>query len=160
MKELFESNSEKRGMKYNEENIGIKRDWESKYQSIVNNSEDDKTVSGLSNGVKLSPAACDILIKGITEENFQQCLQLKASVPDSQFVDTVEYSLAEAWLYYNDMRPFAIYLGSNIIGFVSMYIGEENYQIINFLIDDMYRGAGIGTKAAKICIDYLSKNYD
>ena len=63
MKELFESNSEKRGMKYNEENIGIKRDWESKYQSIVNNSEDDKTVSGLSNGVKLSPAACDILIK-------------------------------------------------------------------------------------------------
>lgn len=159
MKELFESNSEKRGMKYNEENIGIKRDWESKYQSIVNNSEDDKTVSELSNGVKLSPAACDILIKGITEENFQQCLQLKASVPDSQFVDTVEYSLAEAWLYYKDMKPFAIYLGSNIIGFVSMYIGEENYQIINFLIDDMYRGAGIGTKAARICIDYLSKKY-
>ena len=60
MKELFESNSEKRGMKYNEENIGIKRYWESKYQSMVNNSEDDKTVSELSNGVKLSPTACDI----------------------------------------------------------------------------------------------------
>ena len=120
---------------------------------------DDETLSDLSNGVKLSSAACDISIKEITEENFQQCLQLKASVPESQFVDTAEYSLAEAWLYYKDMRPFAIYLGSNIIGFVSMYIGEENYQIINFLIDDMYRGVGIGTKAAKICIDYLSKNY-
>lgn len=120
---------------------------------------DDEMVSKLSNGVKISPDACDVSIKEITEENFQQCLQLNASVPDSQFVDTVEYSLAEAWLYYKDMRPFAIYYGSNIIGFVSIYIGEENYQMINFLIDDMYRGAGMGTKAAKICIDYLSKNY-
>ena len=137
------------------ESTEILRDLNCSEQGI----SDDETLSELSNRVKISPDACDVSIKEITEENFQQCLQLKASVPDSQFVDTVEYSLAEAWLYYNDMRPFAIYLGSNIIGFVSMYIGEENYQIINFLIDDMYRGVGIGTKAAKICIDYLSKNY-
>lgn len=137
------------------ESTEILRDLNCSEQGI----SDDETLSEISNGVKLSPVAYDISIKEITEENFQQCLQLKASVPDSQFVDTVEYSLAEAWLYYKDMKPFAIYLGSNIIGFVSMYIGEENYQIINFLIDDMYRGVGIGTKAAKICIDYLSKNY-
>ena len=137
------------------ESTEILRDLNCSEQGI----SDDETLSELSNRVKISPDACDVSIKEITEENFQQCLQLKASVPDSQFVDTVEYSLAEAWLYYNDMRPFAIYLGSNIIGFVSMYTGEENYQIINFLIDNMFRGAGIGTKAARICIDYLSKSY-
>ncbi len=48
-------------------------------------------------------------LRPITEDNFQQCLNLRAAVPDSGFVDTVTYSLAEAWLYYRDTRPFAIY---------------------------------------------------
>ena len=30
-----------------------------------------------------------------------------------------------------------------MIGFVSMYVGEENYQIINFLIDDAYQKKGM-----------------
>lgn len=48
-------------------------------------------------------------LRAITEDNFQQCLNLHASVQDSSFVDTVTYSLAEAWVYYQDARPFAIY---------------------------------------------------
>ena len=66
-------------------------------------------------------------LRAITEDNFQQCLSLHASVQDSSFVDTVTYSLAEAWVYYQDTRPFAIYNDGTMIGFVSMYVGEENY---------------------------------
>lgn len=85
---------------------------------------------------------------------------MKASVDNENFVDSVTYSLAEAWVFYNDARPFAIYDDNKMIGFVSMYVGEKNYQIINFLIDDVFRRKGLGTKAAKICINYLQKEYN
>ena len=98
-------------------------------------------------------------LRAITEDNFQQCLSLHASVQDSSFVDTVTYSLAEAWVYYQDTRPFAIYNDGTMIGFVSMYVGEENYQIINFLIDDAFQRKGLGTKAAKLCIEYLRNEF-
>ena len=98
-------------------------------------------------------------LRAITEDIFQQCLSLHASVQDSSFVDTVAYSLAEAWLYHQDTRPFAIYNGGMMIGFVSMYVGEENYQIINFLIDDAFQRKGLGTEAAKLCIDYLKNEF-
>lgn len=40
-----------------------------------------------------------------------------------------------------------------------MYVGEENYQIINFPIDDVFQGMGLGTAAAKLCIDYLKNGF-
>lgn len=101
-----------------------------------------------------------IELRTITENNFQACLALKASVENENFVDSVAYSLAEAWVYYHDTRPFAICEDDQVIGFVSMYVGEENYQIINFLIDDAFQGKGLGTKAAKACIAYLQSEYN
>ena len=100
-----------------------------------------------------------IELREITEANYQQCLSLCAGVQDSSFVDPVSYSLAEAWVYYQDTRPFAIYSDGVMVGFVSMYVGEENYQIINFLIDATFQGKGLGTKAAKCCMDYLRNTY-
>ncbi len=87
------------------------------------------------------------------------CFNLKASVENESFVDSVTYSLAEAWVFYKDTRPFAIYDDDTMIGFVSMYVGEENYQIINFLIDDAFQKKGLGTKAAKTCIHFLQNEY-
>lgn len=75
------------------------------------------------------------------------------------FVDPVTYSLAEAWVYYQDTRPFAIYSDDTIVGFVSMYVGEDNYQIINFLIDDAFQRKGYGSKAVKLCIEYLQREF-
>lgn len=100
-----------------------------------------------------------IELRTINEDNFEQCLKLKASVENESFVDSVTYSLAEAWVFYKDTRPFAIYDDDKVIGFVSMYVGEENYQIINFLIDDAFQKKGLGTKAAKSCIHYLKNEY-
>ena len=100
-----------------------------------------------------------IQLRTIGEDNYQQCLNLRASVEKESFVDSVAYSLAEAWVFYQDTRPFAIYYDDSMIGFVSMYVGEENYQIVNFLIDDAFQRKGLGTEAAKICISYLQKEY-
>lgn len=101
-----------------------------------------------------------IELRTINEDNFQKCLSLKASVENENFVDSVAYSLAEAWVYYEDTKPFAIYEDDEMIGFVSMYVGEENYQIINFLIDDAFQKKGLGTKAAKACICFLKNEYN
>ena len=101
-----------------------------------------------------------IELRTINEDNYQQCIGLKASVENDNFVDSVTYSLAEAWVYYKDTKPFAIYDNDKMIGFVSMYIGEKNYQIVNFLIDDAFRHQGLGTKAAKACISYLQSEYN
>lgn len=101
-----------------------------------------------------------IELRTINEGNYQQCLNLKTSVENESFVDSVAYSLAEAWVFYNDTKPFAIYDNDKMIGFVSMYVGEKNYQIINFLIDDALQHQGFGTKAAKACICYLQNEYN
>lgn len=101
-----------------------------------------------------------IELRTINEDNYQQCCRLKASVENENFVDSVTYSLAEAWVFYKDTKPFAIYDNNKMIGFVSMYVGEKNYQIVNFLIDDVFQQKGLGTKAAKACISYLQKEYN
>lgn len=100
-----------------------------------------------------------IELRAISEDNFRECLLLRASVENEDFVDPVTYSLAEAWVYYQDTRPFAIYSDDTIVGFVSMYVGEDNYQIINFLIDDAFQRKGYGSKAVKLCIEYLQREF-
>lgn len=101
-----------------------------------------------------------IELRIIDESNYQKCLRLSASVENENFVDSVTYSLAEAWVFYKATKPFAIYNDDDAIGFVSMYVGENNYQIINFLIDDVHQRKGLGTSAAKICISFLQERYN
>ena len=101
-----------------------------------------------------------IRLQTINEANYERCLALKATVANANFVDTVTYSLAEAYVFYHDMKPFAIYEDDTMIGFVSMYVGEKNYQIINFFIDDAVQKQGFGIKAAKVCIHFLQKEYN
>ena len=101
-----------------------------------------------------------IELKVITENTYEECLNLKATVSNPDFVDSVAWSMAEAWVYYNDSRPFTIYADDVMVGYVLMYVGEENYQIINFIIDDRFQKNGYGTEAAKLCIDYLREEYN
>lgn len=56
-----------------------------------------------------------IELRNITEDNFHDCIHLKASVANESFVDPVVYSLAEAWLDYPNTKPFAIYKGDKLI---------------------------------------------
>ena len=46
-----------------------------------------------------------IELRAISEDNFRECLLLRASVENEDFVDPVTYSLAEAWVYYQDTDP-------------------------------------------------------
>lgn len=66
-----------------------------------------------------------IKLQTITEDNDQQCFRLKASVEHESFVDPVVFSLAEAWVFYQDTKPFAIYENDKMVGFASLYVEEK-----------------------------------
>nr|WP_269135810.1 GNAT family N-acetyltransferase [Sporosarcina cyprini] len=76
------------------------------------------------------------------------------------FIDPVAWSLAEAWVFGDDARPFAIYTDNEMVGYVSMLIVENNPQIVNFMIDSRFQKRGYGTAAAKLCIEYLCKEHN
>lgn len=82
----------------------------------------------------------------------------------SDLIQQVEATYLEMWkeisrcdYLFQRTLPFAIYKSNRLIGFVSIYFGEQNHQIINFLIDDAYQNRGYGTAAAKACIDFIQK---
>lgn len=89
-----------------------------------------------------------VTLKTINEKNYEECLNLNVSIENTDFVDSVAWSLAEAWVFYEDSRPIAIYADDVMVGCVLMYIGEDNYQIINFMIDSRFQKRGYGTAAA------------
>ena len=99
-------------------------------------------------------------LKTINEDNYEERLNLHATAIDEGFVDAVAWSLAEAWVLYDGARPFAIYADNVMVGYVLMYIGNNNPQIINFMIGSRFQKRGYGTVAAKLCIEYLCKEYN
>lgn len=96
-------------------------------------------------------------LRMIHEGNYEECMNLRTSVANADFVDSVAWSLAEAWVFYDVSRPFAIYADEVMVGYVLMYIGENNPQIINFMIDSNFQKRGYGSVAARLCVDYLCK---
>lgn len=87
-----------------------------------------------------------IRLESVCEENFNQVIDLKRGTDVADFVDEPIYSLAEALLYKESSECFAICKGDLVVGFVSIYFGEENCQIINFLLDKDFRGRGYGAR--------------
>ena len=98
-------------------------------------------------------------LREINEDNYEECLSLHATNSNVDFVDPVAWSLAEAWVYYEDSRPFAIYADNVMVGYVSMFITDNNPQIINFMIDSRFQKRGFGKAAARLCVEYLCKEF-
>lgn len=99
-------------------------------------------------------------LRKINSDNYEECLNLRTTDTSVEFVDSVEFSLAEAWVFYEESRPFAIYADNVMVGFVSMSIVDNNPQIINFMIDSRFQKRGYGTVAARLCIEYLCKEFN
>ena len=67
-------------------------------------------------------------LRKINSDNYEECLNLRTTTSE-EFVDSVAFSLAEAWVLYDGARPFAIYADNVMVGFVSMYIGDNNPKL-------------------------------
>lgn len=70
-------------------------------------------------------------LREITEDNFEEVINLKVSKNQESFVSSVAYSLAQAWAYKETAFPFAIYENEVPVGFVMLgYYKAKNYDTL------------------------------
>lgn len=99
----------------------------------------------------------ELTLKKVDESNFVECFHLNLGAGQDQFVSHPIRSLAQAYVYYNQCTPFAIYKDTIIVGYVMVIYDydEETYNIWHMMIDEKYQGKGYGSKAVELCIDYI-----
>lgn len=94
-----------------------------------------------------------INFKTITEANFEDVIKLKLD-PGSHCAKNV-YSLAEAWLFKDSAKPFAIYHDDNLVGFVMFDDDpkEREMGIWRMMFDTKYQNQGLGYKTLRKIIE-------
>ncbi|MBO6065641.1 MAG: GNAT family N-acetyltransferase [Lachnospiraceae bacterium] len=97
----------------------------------------------------------------LSEENLGQCLSLKVSKEQAQYISSVEDSLRAAEKEGSIARPFAICADGKTIGFTVLVLDEayedpnDRYWLWKFMIDESFQGKGYGTAALQEVIRYL-----
>lgn len=99
----------------------------------------------------------ELTLKKVDESNFIESFNLNLGYGQDKFVSHPVRSLAQAYIYYNQCTPFAIYKDNTIIGYVMVIYDyeEETYNIWHMMIDEKHQGKGYGSEAVKLCIDYI-----
>ena len=100
-------------------------------------------------------------LREITEDNFDEVIELRVSEDQEGFVSSVVYSLAQAWVYKETAFPFAIYADEVPVGFVMLgyYKSRNQYTLWKFLIDKHYQNRGYGKEALRLAIKYLVETF-
>lgn len=98
-----------------------------------------------------------LTLKRVDESNFIDCFNLKLKEGQEKFVSHPVRSLAQAYVYYNQCTPFAVFKENTIVGYVMVIYDydEENYNIWHMMIDEKYQNKGYGTQAINLCLDYI-----
>lgn len=88
----------------------------------------------------------------VNKENFDAVLQVRLAEADERKVASVEYSLAQAWLYREEghLLPYAVKSGQKVVGFVLLSIQEDkSYFVWRLLIDSHYQNRGYGKEVIR-----------
>ena len=103
----------------------------------------------------------DIELIKLTEENLQQCFELKVASDQTRYIASNSDSWNAARENENVARPFAIYCDGEMAGF-TMFAFDEDYEdpddrywLWRFMIDEKLQGKGCGTAALKVIIQYF-----
>ncbi|WP_342756250.1 GNAT family N-acetyltransferase [Kineothrix sedimenti] len=111
-----------------------------------------------------------VSLKEINENNFRIVVGMKVNEEQSKYVASNVYSLAQAWLYPEEAKPYAIYNDEDIIGFMMFDWNEKEREcgIWRFMIASNQQGKGYGRKALAYALkliketgkfDYVSLDY-
>ncbi|HEM4424609.1 TPA: GNAT family N-acetyltransferase [Streptococcus suis] len=93
-----------------------------------------------------------IRLELVNKDNFEAVLQVQLAPEDQRRVASVEYSLAQAWLYREEghLLPYAVKSGQRIVGFVLLSIQEDkSYYVWRLLIDRHYQNRGYGKEVIR-----------
>ena len=105
-----------------------------------------------------------IELRPLNESNKNECISLKVTKDQEQYIATNEDSIAAAKENANVARPFVIYADDVAVGF-AMFAFEPDYEdpddrywLWRFMIDERYQGRGLGKEAMKLIIAYFKEN--
>ena len=100
-------------------------------------------------------------LREITNDNFNDCVNLKVAEAQKDFVYSNCYSLAQAWVNNKTMFPFAIYADACLVGFLMLaYITHKDfYKVSRLMIDERYQRNGYGKAALQLGIEYLVQTH-
>ncbi|MBO0992804.1 GNAT family N-acetyltransferase [Bacillus sp. SD088] len=110
-----------------------------------------------------------IELRKITDENFEECIELDFTQEQWQHLANNAYSLSEAFALQNDgvitPMPYVIYNNDVMVGFtMAIYEpidendpdeDENHFYISRLMIDQRYQGNGYGKRALAKFIDVL-----
>lgn len=100
-----------------------------------------------------------ITLRKVDEENYKRILEIKMPA-DQHFVSPNVVSLAQAWVYYDTARPYAIYNDDEIVGFIMLdynYNDKNEAGIWRLMIALEHQGKGYGTEVMKQAIEIIKK---
>ena len=100
----------------------------------------------------------DITLQEINEDTLWSILDLEVAEEQKQYVAPNAVSIAEA--HFSEFAWFrAIYAGNTPVGFVLLYIDEEEteYDLWRLMIDKNHQRNGYGSEALRRVIEYIEE---
>lgn len=100
-----------------------------------------------------------VSLKEINESNFKTVVGMKLDEEQSKYVASNVYSLAEAWLYSEIAKPYAIYNDEEIIGFIMLDWNEKERKcgIWRLMIAEHQQGKGYGRKVLDYTLNMIKE---
>ncbi len=98
-----------------------------------------------------------VQLKEITEDNFIDAFNLKLAPGQEEFVSHPIRSLAQAYVYRNQCRPFGIYAEGKMVGYVMVIYDYDipEYDIWHMMIDKDCQGHGYGKEALDRVLEFI-----
>ena len=96
-------------------------------------------------------------LRAITEQNYQKILDLSTGAGQEEFVARNVRSLAQAWVFRDRARPYALYEGEEPVGFIMFDWRPEKkwVEIWRLMIDHRFQGKGYGRAAVQKALEFL-----
>lgn len=100
-----------------------------------------------------------VSLKEVNESNFRAVVGMKLEEEQSKYVASNVYSIAQAWLYPDEAKPFAIYNDEEVIGFMMLDWDEKAREcsIWRFMIASNQQGKGYGRKALAYALHIINE---
>ena len=96
-------------------------------------------------------------LEPVSEKTFKKVIDMKLPDEQSRFVASNVVSLAQAWLYYDETRPYAICDDDKVVGFMMLDWdeSERTVGIWRFMIASEYQKMGYGKAAVEAAIKMI-----
>ena len=99
-----------------------------------------------------------VYLEKVSEKTFRTVIKTKVSPEQENYVASNMFSLAQAWLYYENARPYAIMDDGKVVGFTMLDWDEEERTvgIWRFMIGIEDQNKGYGRAAMKVLLKMIT----